>query len=117
MIYERNSYYIKPGGAKRGRPSKPEEWISGPDPVMHDMYYAYLKHKSQAQYRKEEYSLTWDCWQQLWPLDKWEQRGRRRNSFCLTRIDTDDAWSVDNAEVITNKEKLKRHSKLHGQKE
>lgn len=83
-------------------------WITGPDPLTHEKFYAWHKHRSQANYRKEEYLLTFDDWQQLWPDEKFLNRGRDRDSFVLTRIERDGPWSIANCEVVTRYDQLKR---------
>lgn len=91
----------------QGRRVNPLTWKHGPDPFTHECYYAYLKHRSQALYRKEGYDLTFEQWQQLWPQELFEQRGRSNHSLVLTRLDWDNAWSEDNVRIVTRKEHLK----------
>jgi hypothetical protein len=94
-----------------GKPRRmfPDNWMSGPDPLMHDMYYAWAKHRSQANYRKEAYDLTWDDWQTIWanPID-FQNRGRKPEDLTLTRIDDDGAWTADNVEIMTRLEQLRK---------
>ena len=68
---------------------------------MKNKYYAFLRHRSQAVYRKEPYSLSWEDFQILWPDDKFVQRGRKNNSLCMVRRDRSKSWSLGNCEVIT----------------
>ena len=96
---------------KQGRYSKPETWITGPDPVRHDKYYAWLKHRAQAKYRGEEYSITWEQWETLWTDDLFLQRGRRSDSMCLTRFNFEGEWCVDNVHIVTRLEHLKSKTK------
>lgn len=91
-----------------GRTSNPNEWLSGPCPETHDKYYAWLKHRAQARYRREEYDLTWEDWCELWTPELWPQRGKHRHSVCLQRIEIDGAWSLDNCEIVTRLEQLRR---------
>jgi hypothetical protein len=104
-------YAPKKGLSKSGKDRKmfPHNWVSGPDLLTHDIYYAWLKHKAQAAYRKEPHSLTWDDWQTIWsnPID-FENRGRRPEDLTLTRIDDDGAWTLANVEVITRLEQLRK---------
>lgn len=88
--------------------SRPHHWNSGPEPMQHDKYYAWLKHRAQANHRNEAHELTWDQWQGLWPDNLFVQRGRQRNSLSLSRVDYEGAWSIDNCEVIVRYEHLKR---------
>ena len=96
------------GTNRPGRCVDPDSWCTGPDPVRHDKYYAYLKHRAQARYRKEAYSLTWDDWEQLWPDDLWSQRGRSAHNLCLHQRDLDAGWHRNNVEVTTRKQQLQR---------
>lgn len=96
-----------PSGRKLGK-QFPEQWKVGPDPWLHDQYYAWLKHRSQAQYRGEEYLFTWEDWQYFWHHDDlWQQRGRSRDCLILTRIDEEKAWHRDNCHIITRLEHLR----------
>tara|TARA_B110000503_G_C7050783_1_gene372209 strand:- start:503 stop:871 length:369 start_codon:yes stop_codon:yes gene_type:complete len=90
-------------GKGSGRYIDPSKWITGPDLYTRQKYYAWLKHRSQAQYRHEEYDLTWEDWQVLWPDNLWDQRGRSIESLCLTRLDYEGAWSMDNIIICSRK--------------
>ncbi len=97
--------YAKPAAKRRPRPNT---WLSGPDPLTHEKYYAWLKHKSQAKYRREPHELTVEQWLEIWPDEKFLYRGKQPDNWVLTRIDTDGAWSVDNVEIITRYDQLLR---------
>jgi len=88
------------GPGKRGRNPNPESWASGPCPLAHDKHYGYLKHKAQARYRGEDYSLTLEDWMTMWTDELWLQRGRTSDSYCLQQIDAEQGWSVDNVEIV-----------------
>ena len=98
----------------RPRRTTPELWISGPDPVTHDIYYAWLKHKAQARFRNEEHDLTWEEWQAIWTPDNWAQRGRRATDLCLSRIDHLGPWTASNVQLVERKEHLKRQREFRG---
>lgn len=91
----------------RARQRTPHTWISGPDPIDHDKYYAWQKHHAQARFRKEEYALTWEDWQQLWPHELFVQRGRMPDDLSLIRIDPSQPWCMSNVEVVTRREHLR----------
>lgn len=93
----------KKRGEGRGRCVDPDKWITGPDPDRRDKYYAYLKHKAQANFRGEMYLLTWEDWEYLWCEPNWSKRGRRITDLCLTRLDFEGAWSTDNVIVCTRR--------------
>ena len=107
MMNYRPKYVKTPKGAAPGKPGKranPNNWKTGPDPITHDKYYAYLKHKAQAKYRGEAYDLTWEDWTEFWEGDRWFQRGRKGEDLCLRQIDQSLGWSRDNCEVVTRRE-------------
>lgn len=82
-----------------GRRSDPSKWIMGEDPFTREKYYAWLKHRSQAAFRKEEYSLTWDDWQALWSDEDFLNRGRGMDNVCLFQIEHGDGWHLNNVAV------------------
>lgn len=108
----RNKYIppIKGTGAPgdRGRPVDPSKWKSGPDAFTREKYYAFLKHRAQARFRKEQYALTWEDWQSIWPDELFEQRGRGKHNLCLQMIEPFLGWSTFNVEVVTRIEHLQR---------
>ncbi len=93
----------------RKRRTTPEYWKSGPDPLRHEMYYAWAKHKSQANYRGEAYELTFEDWLLIWsnPED-FLRRGRKPEDLTLTRKDHEAPWTLDNCEVILRLDQLRR---------
>lgn len=104
-------YAPKESHSKQGRPRKifPQNWITGPDFLTHEMYYAWQKHRSQARYRKEDYDLSWEDWLEIWknPID-FENRGRKPEDLTLTRIDDDGAWELSNVQIMTRLEQLRK---------
>ena len=82
-------------------------WISGPDPVHHEMYVAYGYKRQTSLRRGESWSLTWPCYRDLWQ-DHWHQRGTAADSLCLVRKDFDGVWQDHNVELITRREHSQR---------
>ena len=85
-------------GSKPG--PRPHVWRSGPDPVAHAQYRAYIQQKNQAEFRGEIWCLTLAEWRELWG-DLWPHRGRERGCYCMTRRDWELPWTRANAQVIT----------------
>jgi len=104
MIIGKYSNKVK--GTRRRQ--TPELWISGPDLIDHEKYYAWQKHRAQAMYRNESYSITWEEWQKIWPTDLFLQRGRGSDDLCLMIIDRDLGWHYNNVTVLPRKEQLQR---------
>lgn len=70
------------------------------DPVLHEKYYAFLKHKAQARFRQEPHRLSWAQWQLLWPNTVWNRRGRGPKSLRLRQRNPKLGWSLKNCEVV-----------------
>lgn len=89
---------------KSRRPWNSKYKLFGDDEIMRDKYYAWQKHRAQANFRGETYELTFDEWQQLWPDDLWFKRGRNSEDLCLTRYDFAGEWAIHNVTVCSRKE-------------
>lgn len=82
----------------------PNNWKTGTCPITRDKYYAFLKHRSQAVFRGEVHTLTWEQWQSLWHAAAWERRGRRGDDLCLGRLNWDLGWEYSNVATMTKKD-------------
>jgi len=91
------------GPGKRGRNPDPESWQTGPCRIAHDKHYGYLKHKAQANYRNEEYTLTLEEWQTMWSDEDWFARGRRADNMCMQQITPGEGWHLSNVEVVSRR--------------
>ncbi len=99
----------QPTPGRRGRYVNPDSWKTGPDPLTREKYYAWLKHRSQARYRNEDYSITWEEWQSLWSDDDFLKRGRSPDKLCLLKIDIEQGWHLNNVRVCLRKEQFDRN--------
>lgn len=97
----------KPGVKYTKGVQRPHVWLVGEDPYKHQMYMPWLKAKAQANYRKEEWLLTFNEYYKLWK-DKWEERGRDADQLCMTRHDWEGEWEIDNVYICTRKEHCAR---------
>jgi hypothetical protein len=86
-------------------------WVTGPDPVVHKKYQAWLQQRNQAQWRGETWNLTFVEWQTLWG-ENWPNRGRERGCYCMTRRNHDLPWDTVNAQVITREEHARQQSDM-----
>jgi len=102
----RKPYYPTPK-SQSGRQRR-TEWVTGTDPLTRDKYYAYLKHRAQAKYRRELYDLEFEDWLELWPDSLWHQRGRYSHSLCLAQRDPDFGWIRENCVVVNRGSQCKR---------
>lgn len=79
----------------------PDIWKSGPDPVDHRLYTDCQRARAQAKYRGEDWQITEEQYVALWRTnDNYLNKGRHKDAVCLTRIDPDSAWTIDNVEII-----------------
>jgi len=93
-------------GSGPGRRVDPSLWKYGSDDYTHESHYAWLKHRSQARFRGEDYDLTFEEWHSLWTPETLARRGRSIDSCVLTRVDWDGSWSLDNVRLVTRKQHL-----------
>lgn len=96
---------------------------SGPRPhcwkvqgaIPHAQYLAFLQMRAQANYRGEEFNLSFEDYQTLWQ-GKWERKGRGTEDFCLTRDDPEGAWVIDNVICLPRVEQLYKQAKYRMEK-
>lgn len=86
---------------------RPNAWITGPDPLVHEMYKTFVQAKNQANFRSEPWTLTFDDYQALW-REHWVHKGRTKNHYCMTRTDVEKSWELGNVEVLPRYEHFSR---------
>ena len=95
----------------KGTGSRPHLWKSGPDPLAHDSYRAWLQCRNQANFRKEGWVLTFEQWLEHW-AGMWHRRGRTSQELCITRLDCSRPWSTENVIIITRRQNAQRKTGL-----
>lgn len=108
--YVKEAVYKNRPKSMNGLKPKEENWCSEERIIERDIYYGWLKHKAQAKYRSEDYSLTYEEWAELWTHDKWLCRGRGREDLCLMQLAPGLGWHKGNVEVVTRQCYLDRAS-------
>lgn len=94
-------------GKKQGQ--YPETWLSGPDPRQHKLYTDCQRARAQAWYRGEEFTITEKEYIELWMKDDQDlQKSRTAEGLCMTRIDLEKGWHLDNVEIVSRRESMKR---------
>ena len=96
---------------RRGPP-----WITGQDPLHHEMYVAYGYKRQSCLRRGEGWHLTWPQYRDLW-LPHWHQRGVQAQSLCLSRCDFEDTWHIDNVQFETRRDHSRRVRQTFGTKQ
>ena len=86
---------------------RPNAWITGTDPLVHEMYRTFVQARNQANFRGETWSLTFDDYQALW-REHWQHKGRTVNDYCMARLDVELAWDLGNVEVLSRHEHFGR---------
>ena len=80
----------------------PHLWKSGPDPIDNDLYIECQRRRAQAWYRKEEWLITEQEYIDLWRTDnRYLKKGRHSENLCMSRVDVEKPWTLDNIEIIT----------------
>ena len=92
----------KPMAKQRGK-----NWITGPDPLLHEMYVAFGYHRVSSRTRNQKWAMSWQEWRDIW-LPHWNQRGRGSCDLCMARRDWEKPWSVHNVELITRRKHSQR---------
>jgi hypothetical protein len=86
---------------------QPHRWKMGPDPLLREQYLVWLQQRNQANWRGEPWNLPFESWLKIWqPM--WHLRGRTLGTYCMTRINWDEPWSVRNVELIDRREHNRR---------
>ena len=70
------------------------------------MRLAFVRSRAQAKFRKEDWELTWEEYQNIWK-DSWHLR-QDTPPIVLTRIETDRSWCVNNVELTTQNRHIRK---------
>lgn len=67
------------------------------DPFDVDRCLKFNRARTQARFRGEQWTMTFEDWNEFWPTPEiWSQRGRSGDRLCLTRRDPTGPWSREN---------------------
>ena len=81
---------------------RPHIWKSGSDPADHELHVQCQRSRAQAKYRGEEWYINEEEYIKLWRTDdRHLNKGRHPENLCMTRIDFEKPWTVDNVQFIT----------------
>lgn len=81
------------------RGPRPEMWVTGPDPQLHEQHTAFGRARAQANFRGETWNLSFPEWVAVWGTE-WHRRGRKRTDLMLCRIDIEGAWTLKNVRLM-----------------
>jgi hypothetical protein len=89
----------------------PHIWMSGPDHIDHKLYTDCQRARAQAWYRGEQWFITEKEYIEMWRKDdRYLMKGRHADAICMTKIDYDLPWTVDNVEFISRREHFRQCS-------
>jgi len=86
------------------------------DPILHARHLGFQRARCQAKFRNEPWELTEEHWNMLWTRDRWVRRGRSNGDLCLSLIDDEGGWSLNNVAIITRDAQLKIKGYRHNNK-
>lgn len=88
---------------------RPHTWkIDSNDPVDHKLFTDCQRARAQAWYRGEEWHITEEEYINLWRTeDRYLKKGRTAESLCMTKVDHDLDWTLDNVQFISRREHFK----------
>lgn len=72
---------------------------------------SFCRMRAQAKFRGEGWDLTWEQYQTIWE-GKWHLKGRGTDDLCLTRLDWEGAWTLDNVSLTFRIDHLRKQSKV-----
>jgi len=76
-----------------------------PDPIDNQLFGQWARARAQAHYLGEVWNLTTDEYITLWrENNRYLNKGRGNENFCLVRNKYDKPWQLDNVKVITRLE-------------
>jgi hypothetical protein len=79
--------------------------------VEHKKYRVWIQQKNQAQFREEGWTISFEAWKRMWDASgQWENRGREKGCYCMTRLDWSTPWTEENAQIVTREQ----HAKMQG---
>lgn len=68
---------------------------------------AWVRGRAQAEYRGEDWRITWADFCVFWPTEeRWQQRGRHTEALVLSRFDYEKPWTRKNCCIITRYQHL-----------
>ncbi len=103
------------GSPGRGTGPRPHTWVTGPDPVRHEQYNAWLKARAQANFRGEQYDISFQDWVDIWGTN-WHRRGRSPDSLVLMRRRWQEPWTKKNAQLVDRPTFHQRQAKIKAEK-
>jgi hypothetical protein len=76
-----------------------------PDPIDNKLFLDWMRAKAQAAYFNQEWDITQTDYILLWRInDRYKNKGRANEHFCLVRKDYELGWTMNNVQIVTRLE-------------
>ena len=89
----------------------PSTWRTGPDPEVRRHYYRWLKSQAQARFWRQEWTLRWEDYLEIFKTAPGRWGGRDKDALHLARIDTAEGWHLWNVHLVNRGESMRRSTK------
>lgn len=77
-------------------------------PKVTNEYTKYRHHKNLAKGRNIPFELTFEEWWDIWQKSgKWEQRGRKRGQYVMSRFNDVGPYAINNVEIKTQEDNFR----------
>ena len=93
-------------GFGRGGPAR---WKTGPDPVVRQHRYRFLRARSQARFWSQEWTILWEDYLDLLKTAPGEW-SRNAEALNLVRVDTREGWHLWNVRLMKRIDAMHRRS-------
>ena len=68
----------------------------------------YLQQRAQARMRNIPFTITLEEWTKVWAdSGKWEQRGRKKDQYCMSRIGDTGGYTLGNVFIQSHADNVK----------
>jgi hypothetical protein len=85
--------------------------IVGPDPEVQRHYYRWLRARAQARFWRQEWSILWEDYLDIYKTAPGKWGGRDGAALHLARIDTAEGWHLWNVHLVNRGESMRRSTK------
>jgi len=85
--------------------------IVGPDPEVQRHYYRWLRAKAQARFWRQEWTIIWEDYLDLFKTAPGRWGGRDGDALHLARKDTAEGWHLWNVHLVNRGQSMRRSTK------
>jgi hypothetical protein len=86
-------------------------YVVGPDPEVRRHYYRWLRAQAQARFWRQEWSILWEDYLDIFRTAPGRWGGRDGDALHLARIDTDEGWHLWNVHLVNRGQSMRRSTR------